>query len=116
MNSPQDKLAARIRPALADHHVREVAMFGGLSFMVDDRIVVSAGRDGDLLVRIDPARHGELLGVAGAREAVMGADRPMGDRWIRVDHAGIATPESLDFWIQVALDHHSAANDDRHRG
>jgi hypothetical protein len=36
-------------------------MFGGLSFMVDDSMVVAADRHGDLLVRIDPARDDELV-------------------------------------------------------
>jgi TfoX/Sxy family transcriptional regulator of competence genes len=99
-------LADRIRAALpADRPVREVSMFGGLSFMVDNSMVAAAGRDGDLLVRIDPARSEELLTVAGARPAVMGADRPMGPGWISVSRDGLTTDEQLAFWLQVGLDH-----------
>ena len=80
-------------------------MFGGVSFMVDDSMVVAVGRDGDLLVRIDPARHDELLNVPGAMPAVMGADRPMGPGWIAVSHDGLATDEQLAFWTLVGLEH-----------
>ena len=100
----KQRLAERIRAALADQPTtREVAMFGGLSFMVDDALVVAAGRDGDLLVRTDPVRHDELLGVPGAKPAVMGADRPMGPGWIAVAHEGLTTDEQIAFWIDVGL-------------
>ncbi len=80
-------------------------MFGGLSFMVDDSMVVAAGRGGGLLVRVDPARSDELLTVSGATAAVMGSDRPMGPGWITVSRDGLTTDEQLAFWIQVGLSH-----------
>ena len=83
-------------------------MFGGLSFMVDDSMVVAVGRDGDLLVRIDPARHDELLNVPGAKPAIMGTDRPMGPGWINVSHDGLATDQQLAFWTRVGLEHQAA--------
>jgi hypothetical protein len=84
-------------------------MFGGLSFMVEETMVVAAGRHGDLLVRIDPTRHEKLLDVPGARPAVMGADRPMGPGWIRISPEGLATDERLAYWIEVGMDHHAAS-------
>lgn len=47
-------------------------MFGGLSFMVNEKMVVSVRGDGDLLVRTDPEQADELLTVKGARPAEMG--------------------------------------------
>lgn len=109
MTAEREALADRIRAVLPhDRPVREVSMFGGLSFMVDESMVVAAGRVGDLLVRIDPARHDELLDVPGARPAVMGADRPMGPGWIRVSQDGLATDEQLAFWTRVGLEHRAA--------
>lgn len=106
MTAEKEALAGRIRAALPqDRPVREVSMFGGLSFMVDDSLVVAAGRDGDLLVRIDPARYDQLLMVPGAGPAVMGADRPMGPGWITVARGGLGTDEQLASWVQVGLDH-----------
>jgi TfoX/Sxy family transcriptional regulator of competence genes len=105
MSAARETLAERVRAALPHGRpVREVSMFGGLSFMVDGSMVVAAGRDGDLLVRIDPARRDELLAVAGAEPAVMGADRPMGPGWIRVSADGLTTAEQLAFWTRVGLE------------
>lgn len=42
-----EELAARIRDAFSgEPRVREVKMFGGLSFMVNDRITATARHDG----------------------------------------------------------------------
>lgn len=81
-------------------------MFGGLSFMVDDRMVVSAGGNGDLLVRVDPEHHEALLASTGARGAEMGTGRTMGKGWITVDAAAVASDDDLLRWIEVALDYH----------
>lgn len=116
MTAEREALAERVRAALPhDRPVREVSMFGGLSFMVDDSMVVAAGRDGDLLVRIDPARIDELLNVPGAKPAVMGAGRPMGPGWITVSHAGLTTDKQIAFWTQVGMEHR-AARARSHRG
>lgn len=108
MTKRHDALAERLRTLLAGRDVREVNMFGGLSFMVDNRMLVAARRDGDLLVRIDPSRHDELLQHPGARDSIMGADRPMGPGWITVSGLHLETAEELAFWTQIGLDHHSA--------
>jgi TfoX/Sxy family transcriptional regulator of competence genes len=107
MSDQREALAGRVRAALPpDQAVREVAMFGGLALMLDDRMVVSVHRDGSLLVRVDPGRSAELLAVAGARPAVMGTDRPMGPGWITVAADGLVTDRQLADWVAVALEHH----------
>jgi len=107
MTGERQALAARVRAALPPGGaVREVSMFGGLSFMLDNRMVVSASRDGSLLVRVDPGRSAELLEGAHAHPAVMGADRPMGPGWITVTADGLTTDQQLTDWIEVALQHH----------
>lgn len=106
---PGSDLVERVRAAMPPGRaVREVSMFGGRSFMLDGRMLVAARRGGDLLVRIDPARQPELLDVAGARPAVMGADRPMGPGWIAVAPDALADDVQLADWLQVALDFHAA--------
>ena len=97
----QETLAQRIRQNLSSHpDVREKNMFGGVAFMVDGRLAVSAGRDGDLLVCVDPAHYRDLL-IAGGQPAVMGAGRPMGEGWMNVPMDIIADGEALDWWISV---------------
>lgn len=81
-------------------------MFGGRSFMVNDKMVVAVAGDGDLLVRIDPDRHRELVALPGVEPAEMGAGRSMGPSWITVADAAIATDEQLSFWIGAALEYH----------
>jgi TfoX/Sxy family transcriptional regulator of competence genes len=103
---PGDTLAARIRTALSDREVREVRMFGGLSFMVDGRMLVAA-REESLLVRIDPERFDELTRLPGATGAAMGKGRTMGPGWITVEHEQLRTDADLDFWLRQALDHHA---------
>jgi TfoX/Sxy family transcriptional regulator of competence genes len=109
VTSRRDALVERIRIALAEETtVREVAMFGGRSFLVRDAMVVSAFRDGDLLVRADPKRHRELTALPGAGPAEMGAGRPMGRSWIRVASDAITSDDDLSFWIRLGLEHNSA--------
>ena len=99
----RDYLAERLRKVLAPRpNVREVRMFGGLSFMVDERLAVAAGAGGDLLVHIDPARYEDLL-EQGGEQAVMGSSRPMGRNWLTVPESRIAADEDLAWWVMVGL-------------
>ena len=99
-------LVGRVRTLMGSKSpTREVSMFGGLAFMVNEKIVVGAGRDRSLLVRVDPERNAELLARDGARPAEMGAGRVMGPGWISVAGSAIATDDQLSFWLAVALEH-----------
>lgn len=103
MNTAGENLTERLRAGLSDHgSVREKAMFGGRCFMVNEKLLVSAGGDGDLLVRVDPGRSDELLDVTGARIAEMG-ERSMGPSWLLVDADSVETDEDLTFWLDTAL-------------
>ena len=99
---PGDALAQRVRDVLAPYEdVREVRMFGGLSFMVDQRLAVAVGRDGDLLVRTDPARYDDLLARGG--EPARMKDRPMGRGWLTVRPPHLHEPDQLAYWVQVGV-------------
>lgn len=93
----------------AGRPVRQVPMFGGRSIMLDERMLVSVRADDSLLVRVDPARAGELLAVQGAQPASMGAHRSMGPGWIAVAGSAVADAAQLEFWLRVALDHHAGS-------
>jgi hypothetical protein len=96
-------LAERVRTLLAgEPSTREVAMFGGLAFMVDDRMVVSSSRGGDLLVRVPRARDDELVALPGASRPEMGAGRSMGPGWVSVAAEALTDDEELSFWVGVA--------------
>jgi TfoX/Sxy family transcriptional regulator of competence genes len=97
--------AERIRAMLTGRRsTREVSMFGGLSFMVNDKMIVNVRRSGSLLVRVDPLRSPELVADHGARFAEMGAGRAMGPGWVDVAVELTATDDQLRFWLDVALE------------
>ena len=104
------ELAARVRAALTDRDVREVRMFGGLAFMVDEKMVTCvSGGGGALLVRVSRGRDAEYLAVRGARRAEMGKGRSMGEGWIAVDEDELTEDEDLQFWVDAVLEHHAEA-------
>lgn len=98
-------LAAGRPAAGVSADVREVKMSGGLSFMVDEKMVacVSAG-GGALLVRVSHAPDAEYLQVTGARRAEMGAGRPMGEGRIAVERAALVADEGLHCWVDAVLE------------
>lgn len=106
--NPREILSQRMRDLLDSHqNVREVAMFGGLAFMVDERMAVAAGREGDLLVRTDPAQYEDLLQRGGV-PALMGSDRPMGRGWLTVPCHRIDDDAELAYWVEVGIDSQNA--------
>ncbi len=109
-NQDQTALVERVRTLVADESSsREVSMFGGRAFMVNDKMIVSALRNGDLLVRVAVERDSELLEITGASRAEMGAGRTMGPGWIRVSADSITSDDRLSFWIGVALEYNRKA-------
>ncbi len=98
-------IADRIRTALVDHPaVREVKMFGGLAFMLNDKMALYADGHGDLMVRCDPARVDDLLGDEAAEWAEM-RGRRMNKGWITVRADGIGSEGSLAYWLDLALEY-----------
>lgn len=98
--------AERVRAALGDRPVREVKMFGGLAFMVDDRMVVCVS-GGGLLVRVSPDSDARHLEKPGAGRAEMGAGRSMGKGWIMVGKAALAGEQDFAYWMTAALSFHA---------
>ena len=109
MTPEQHHLVQRVCALVDDElDVREVSMFGGRAIMVNDKMIVSAGKTGDLLVRVAADRHETLLGEPGAEQAHMGTGREMGAGWITVAPEAIADDGHLSFWVDVAMHHNCA--------
>lgn len=109
MTPEQTSLIERIHGLIAEEPaVREVSMFGGRAVMVNEKMIVSAGKTGDLLVRVDADRHDELLETPGARQAEMGTGREMGPGWIDVSADAIEGENALSFWVETAMDFNRA--------
>ncbi len=98
-------VAERIRTELGDEKdVREVKMFGGLTFMVSGKMTATANIHGDLMVRCDPTRADELLSRDGANWPEM-RGKPMSKGWIVVDSSGWRAKKQFASWIKEALDY-----------
>jgi TfoX/Sxy family transcriptional regulator of competence genes len=93
------ELADRLRELLAgESGVVEKRMFGGLAFMVDGHMAVSASGQGGLLLRVDPALTETLIVEPRASRFVM-RGREM-DGWLRIDLDAHATDDELNRWIE----------------
>jgi hypothetical protein len=96
-----DTLAARIRPLLpADPPAIEIAMFGGLAFMVHGNMACGVMGD-DLLVRTGPDRYADAIMEPYARPMEF-TGRAMKSMLI-VDRAGL-DDAGLERWVGLGLE------------
>ena len=77
--------------------VSEKRMFGGLAFLVNGNMAVSASGQGGLLVRVDPTQTDRLVARAHVERFVMRGRAMNG--WLRVDPAGLRTKRQLEPWV-----------------
>lgn len=75
----------------------EKRMFGGLAFLVNGNMAVSASSQGGLLLRIDPAQADSLVDQQHVRRFEM-RGREM-DGWLRVDVELLETDDKLARWV-----------------
>jgi TfoX/Sxy family transcriptional regulator of competence genes len=100
--SYDEELANRLREALqSEHGLTEKRMFGGLAFLIDGNMAVSASSKGGLLLRVDPAQTGFLLGQPHVRPVEM-RGREM-DGWLRVDVQALDTDDELRRWVNYGV-------------
>lgn len=97
-----EDLADRIRAVLQKQDgVTEQRMFGGLAFMINRNLAVSASGQGGILLRVDPAETDSLVLEAGvARFQMRGREM---DGWVRVDPSATASDAELSRWVQVGV-------------
>ncbi|HUA74771.1 MAG TPA: TfoX/Sxy family protein [Solirubrobacteraceae bacterium] len=94
-----EELANRVRELLAgEEGVTEMAMFGGLAFLLAGNMSVAASGQGGLLVRVDPA-EGESLPASPHVEPMVMRGREM-KGWLRVDAEGVRTKRRLEPWVK----------------
>jgi TfoX/Sxy family transcriptional regulator of competence genes len=93
-----EDLANRIRELVSSERgVSEQRMFGGLAFLVNGNMSVSASGQGGLLLRIDPAETDALLRMLHASPFQMRGRVMQG--WLRVDPEGVRTKRQLERWV-----------------
>lgn len=93
-----EHLAGRIREMLAgEEAVTEKKMFGGLAFLLNGNVSVSASHTGGLMVRIDPADADAALRRPAAALMEMGGRTMAG--WVTVAAEGVRTERQLAEWV-----------------
>ena len=94
-----EELANRLREVLqGEAGLTEKRMFGGLAFLINGHMAVSASGKGGLLLRVDPAATEKLVTEPHVGRFEM-RGREM-DGWLRVDAAAVATSKDLKRWVR----------------
>ncbi len=93
-----EDLANRIRELIAaDDGVSEKRMFGGLAFLVNGNMSVSASGQGGLFLRVPPEESDALAADPHVEVAVMrGREMP---GWLRVSAEAVRDKRSLQRWV-----------------
>jgi TfoX/Sxy family transcriptional regulator of competence genes len=95
-------LANRVRNRLADlPNMEEKEMMGGLVFMYNDKMCLGVVKD-ELMCRIDPALHEEVVERNGCRTMDF-TKRPM-KGYILIDETGLHSHADFEYYINLALD------------
>ena len=99
-----EHLAQRIREIVSiEPGLTEMRMFGGLAFLINGNMSVSASGQGGLLLRIDPDQTELLAARPHASHFVM-RGREM-DGWLRIDAEGVKTKRQLERWVARGVEH-----------
>jgi len=103
-----EKLADRVREIIAaeESNVEEKRMFGGLCFMVNDKMCVGVEQE-RLMLRIDPAEYDEALEKNGC--VPMDFTGRVMKGYVFVDAAVLTTKKNLSYWMRLALDYNKIA-------
>jgi TfoX/Sxy family transcriptional regulator of competence genes len=103
-----EKLADRVREIITLTHknVEEKRMFGGLCFMVNDKMCVGVEKE-RMMVRLDPLIYDEVMEKEGCQPMDFTGKVMKG--YVFVDAAVLNTNKKLDYWIQLALEYNKKA-------
>lgn len=92
------ELAERIRAVVqGEPGLTEKRMFGGLAFLINGNMAVSASGRGGLLLRVEPAKTESLVSEPRVGRFEM-RGREM-DGWLRVDADAVETDADLRRWV-----------------
>jgi len=103
-----EKLAARTRELIAAIHknVEEKSMFGGLCFMVNDKMCVGVEKE-RLMVRLNPDIYDEVMEKEGCMPMDFTGRIMKG--YVFVDIEALNTKKKLEYWINLALEYNKIA-------
>lgn len=102
-----EKLAGRTRKLLIPaKKVEEKAMFGGLCFMVNDKMCIGVEKE-RLMVRLNPAVMEEVLEKEGCKPMDFTGKIMKG--FVFVDASAVTTQKKLAYWVDLALEYNKIA-------
>ena len=103
-----EKLADRVREIISERHknVIEKPMFGGLCFMVNDKMCVGVEQE-RLMVRLDPAKYDEVMEKEGCKPMDFTGKIMKG--YVFVDIQALNTNKKLGYWMNLALEYNKIA-------
>lgn len=103
-----EKLADRTREIIVITHkkVEEKKMFGGLCFMVNDKMCIGVEKD-RLMVRLDPAKYDEVMEKEGCKPMDFTGKIMKG--YVFVDADVLNTKKKLEYWVNLALEFNKIA-------
>lgn len=102
-----ETLLHRVCEALIDvTNVEEKKMFGGICFMVDDKMCICVRRE-DLLVRLNPDNYEPELEKNGVEQMVHGKRVMPG--YVYVGGEAIKSQANFMHWINIALEYNPIA-------
>ena len=103
-----EKLADRVREFISLTHkiTEEKKMFGGLCFMVNDKMCVGVEKE-RLMVRLNPGLMEEVMKKEGCKPMDFTGRIMKG--YVFVDIEALNTKKKLEYWIKLALDYNKLA-------
>lgn len=103
-----EKFADRAREIISLYttDIAEKKMFGGVCFMVHDKMCIGVQQD-TLMVRFDPAQHDTILERGDCRPMDFTGRVMKGYCFVDIDT--LTSRKKLDYWIQLALAYNKQA-------
>ena len=103
-----EKLADRVRELIAEEqkNIEEKKMFGGLCFMVNDKMCIGVEKE-RLMVRINPQKYDEVIEKEGCRPMDFTGKVMKG--FVFVDVEAVQSKNQLQYWINLALQYNKIA-------
>jgi len=103
-----ENLANMTRKLISQTHknIVEKPMFGGLCFMVNDKMCVGVEKS-RLMVRLDPAKYDEVMEKEGCKPMDFTGKIMKG--FVFVDAEALTTKKKLEYWVKLALEYNKVA-------
>ena len=107
-----ETLANRVRELISEREkkIEEKRMFGGLCFMVNNKMCVGVETN-RMMVRFDPELTEEVMEKEGA--SPMDFTSKVMKGYAFVDLSALNTKKKLEYWINIALDYNKIAKASR---